>query len=104
MSWISAAYLSGAKAGRMGIPVSEVVKDCPAWLKRTDYFFSAYLGLVLLWLALRFPEVFHGRKVELPATAGFVIFSAFSMMFYVGAFSMLFGKLFGTTRRAPTLE
>ena len=99
MSWISAVYLSGAKAGRMAlIPASEVVKDCPAWLKRTDYFFSAYLGLVLLWLALRFPEVFHWRKVELPATAGFVIFSAFSMMFYVGAFSMLFGKLFGPTR------
>jgi len=96
MSFVSAAYLVGAKPGRMGmVPLSEVVKGCPSWLKRTDYFLFAYLGLVLLWLALRAPETFHWRKVELPAVAGFVIFSAFSMAFYVSSFSMLFGKLFG---------
>jgi hypothetical protein len=96
LSWISAAYLSGAKAGRMGlIPLSEVVKDCPTWLKRTNYFFFAYTGLIFLWVALRAPGLLHWRKVELPATAAFVFFSAFSMLFYVGSFSMLLGKLFG---------
>jgi hypothetical protein len=94
VSWVSAAYLSGAKAGRMGlIPISEVVKDCPTWLKRTNYFFFAYTGLIFLWVVLRAPGIFHWRKVELSATAGFVVFSTFSMMFYVGSFSMLLRKL-----------
>ena len=92
-SWISAAYLSGAKAGRLGlIALSEVVRDCPTWLKITNYFLFAYLGLILLCVVLRDPEIFHWRKVELSATAGFAVFSAFSMMFYVGSFSMLFKK------------
>ena len=103
VSWISAAYLSGAKAGRMGlIPIGEVVKDCPTWLKRTNYFFFAYTGLIFLWVALRAPGIFHWRKVELSATAGFVVFSTFSMMFYAGSFSMLFGKLFGETHGGLT--
>ncbi len=101
LSWIAAAYLSGAKAGRMaGIPLSEVVKDCPAWLKRTDYFFSAYAVLIVLGLALRTSGVFHWKQVELPVSAGFLFDSALCMMFYAGSFSMLFGKLFGATRRA----
>jgi len=101
LSWIAAAYLSGAKAGRMaGIPFSEVVKDCPTWLKRTDYFFSAYAFLIFLALALRTLGVFHWKRVEFPLPAGFLFFSAFCMMFYAGSFSMLFGKLFGATRRA----
>lgn len=100
VSWISAAYLSRAKAGRMAsIPVSEVVKDCPTWLKRTNYFFFAYTGLIFLWVGLRAPGLFHWGKVELPTRTGFVIFSAFSMTFYVGSFSMLFGKLFGENRQ-----
>src|SRR5882672_6284620 len=79
VSWISAAYLSGAKAGRMaGIPLSEVVKDCPDWLKRTDYFFFAYAGLIFLGFALRASGLFHWRKIELPVTTGFLFFSAFS--------------------------
>ena len=103
MSWISAAYLSGAKAGRMAaVLVSEVVKDCPAWLKRTNYFFFAYAGLIFLWVALRAPGLFHWRRVELSTLTGFIVFSAFSMMFYVGSFSMLFGKLFGESRLRPT--
>jgi hypothetical protein len=104
LSWISAAYLSGAKAGRMAlIPLSEVVKDCPTWLKRTNYFFFADTGLIFLWVALRAPGLLHWRKVELPVTAAFVFFSAFSMTFYVGSYSMLLGKLFGETRGGPTL-
>src|SRR5277367_2895366 len=64
-SWISAAYLSGAKAARMAsIPFSEVVKDCPAWLKRTDYFFDAYVVLIFCWVALRTSGVFHWKQVE----------------------------------------
>jgi hypothetical protein len=103
MLFVSAAYLSGAKPGRMGmIPVSEIVKGCPTWLKRTEYFFSAYTGLICLWLALRVPGIFHWRKVELPRMIGFVIFSAFSMTFYVSSFSMLFGKLFGKNPQDST--
>jgi uncharacterized membrane protein len=99
VSWIAAAYLSGAKAGRMGlIPISEVVKDCPTWLKRINYFFCACTGLIFLWVTLRALGLFHWRKVELPAVATFVVFSTFSMMFYVDSFSMLFGKLCGETR------
>jgi hypothetical protein len=98
VSWISAAYLSSAGTSRMArILVSEVVKDCPTWLKRTNYFFFAYTGLIFLCVALRAPGLFHWRKVEMPAVAGFVFFSAFSMLFYLGSFSMLFGKLFGKT-------
>lgn len=101
--FVSAAYLSGAKPGRMGmIPVSEIVKGCPTWLKRTEYFFSAYTGLICLWLALRVPGIFHWRKVELPTMTGFVIFSAFSLTFYASSFSMLFGKLFGENLQDPT--
>jgi hypothetical protein len=93
--FVSAAYLSGTKAVRMGlIPISAVVKDSPAWLKRIGYFSFAYAGLICVWVVLRTPGIFHWRKVELPATAGFVIFSAFAMAFYVSSFSMLFGKLF----------
>ena len=101
LSWISAAYLSGAKAGRIAaILVSEVVKDCPAWLKRTNYFFFAYSWLINVWVALRAPGLFHWRRVELSVITGFIAFSALSMSFYVGSFSMLFGKLFGESRRA----
>ena len=100
VSWISAAYLTGAKAGRMGIiPLKEVVKDCPTWLRRTNYFFSVYAGLIFLSVALRAPGILHWRKVKLLVVTAFVVFSAFSMMFYVGSFSMLFGKLFGEDRR-----
>ncbi len=95
VTFVSAAYLSGAKAVWRGMPIGEIVKNCPTWLKRTEYFFSGYLGLIFLWEALRVPGIFHWRKVELPPVAGFVIFSAFSMTFYMGSFSMLFGKLFG---------
>jgi hypothetical protein len=101
--FVSAAYLSGAKPGRRGmIPSSEIVKGCPTWLKRKDYFFFAYMGLIFLWVALRAPRIFHWRKVELSATAGFAVFSAFSMTFYVSSFSMLFGKLFGENRQDTT--
>jgi len=96
VSWISSAHLSGAKAGRMAsIPFSEVVKDCPAWLKRTNYFFDAYVVLIFLGLALRTSGVFHWKQVELPVGAGFLFLSAVCMTFYAGSFSMLFGKLFG---------
>jgi hypothetical protein len=100
VSFVSAANLSGARPARMGlIPQSEIVKGCPTWLKRTDYFFFAYVVLVLLWFVLRTPGILHGRKVDLPARDGFVIFSASSMTFYAGSFSMLFGKLFGGNRQ-----
>jgi hypothetical protein len=99
VSLIAAAYLSGAKAGRMGlISLSEVVKGCPTWLKRTNYFLFAYTGLIFFWAALRAPGIFHWRKVELPAITGFLFFSTLSMMFYVGSFSMLFGKLLARPR------
>ena len=98
--FVSAAYLSGTKAVRMGlVPVSAIVKDCPTWLKTVGYFSLAYTGLICVWVVLRTPGIFHWRKVELPAAAGFVIFSAFAMSFYVSSFSMLFGKLFGEKRR-----
>jgi hypothetical protein len=88
-SWISAAYLSGAKAARMAsipfIPFSEVVKDCPAWLKRTNYFSDAYVVLIFLGLVLRTSGVFHWKQVELPVGAGFLFMSAVSMTFYVGS-------------------
>jgi uncharacterized membrane protein len=104
VSWIAAAYLCGAKAGPRGrIPIGEVVKDCPTWLKRTNYFFFAYTGLIFLWVVLRAPGIFHWRKVELSAPTDFVFFSTFSMMFYASSFSMLFGKLFGETRGGLTL-
>jgi hypothetical protein len=99
VAFVSAAHLSGAKAGWRGMPVGEIVKNCPTWLKRTDYFFSGYLGLILLWDALRVPGIFHWRKVELPPVAAFQDFSAFAMSFYVSSFSMLFGKLFGENRQ-----
>lgn len=102
--FVSAAYLSGAKPGRMGIPVSEIVRGCPTWLKRTVYLFDTYMGLICLWLALRAPGIFHWRRVELPAITGFEIFSAFSMTFYVSSFSMLFGKLLGEPRQGATLS
>src|SRR5258708_26229061 len=87
VSFVSAGYLSGAKPGRIGmIPFSEIVKGCPTWLKRTEYFFSAYLGLIFLWIALKAPGIFHWRKVELPTIPGFVIFSAFTVSFYVSSF------------------
>jgi uncharacterized membrane protein len=101
VSWISAAYLTGAKAGRMGlIPLNEVVKGCPTWLRRTNYFFFAYTGLIFFWVVLRALGILHWRKVELPVVTAYVVFSAFSMMFYVVSFSMLFGKLFGRATRA----
>jgi hypothetical protein len=103
--FVSAGYLSGAKPGRLGmIPGSEIVKGCPTWLKRTEYFFSAYMGLICLWLILKVPGIFHWRKIELPAVAGFVLFSAFAMTFYVSSFSMLFGNLFGQNRQANELS
>lgn len=96
LSWVAAAYLSGAKAGRMAaIPFSEVVKDCPTWLKRTDYFFSAYAALIFLGVALGTAGIF-----KLPLATGFLFLSAVCMIFYAGSFSMLFGKLFGAARRA----
>jgi hypothetical protein len=104
LSWISAAYLSGAKTARMAsIPFSEVVRGCPAWLKRTNYFSDAYVVLIFLWLALRTSGIFHWKTVELPVGAGFLFMSAVSMTFYVGSFSMLFGKLFGPPPGEPTL-
>jgi len=102
VAFVSAAYLSGAKAVSRGMPTREIVKNCPTWLKRTEYFFSAYLALICLWVALRAPGIFHWRKVELSATAGFLIFSAFSMTFYMSSFLMLFGKLFGEDRQNIT--
>jgi hypothetical protein len=99
VAFVSAAYLSGAKAVSRGMPTREIVKNCPTWLKRTEYFFSVYLGLILLWDALRVPGIFHWRKVELPPVAAFLGFSAFAMSFYVSSFSMLFGKLFGENRQ-----
>jgi hypothetical protein len=103
--FVSAGYLSGAKPGRLGmIPVSEIVKGCPTWLKRTEYFFSAYMGLICLWLVLKAPGIFHWRKIELPAVAGFVFFSAFAMTFYTSSFSMLFGNLFGQNRQANEMS
>jgi len=101
-----AAYLSGAKPGRMGmIPQSEVTKGRPPWLKKADWFFFAYTFLALFWIALRNPGVFHWRKVALSQTNGFFIFSAFSMMFYVSSFSMLFGRLFGESNQsAPSSD
>gem|GEM_PF-2178139 len=98
--FVSAAYLSDTKAVRTGlIPISAIVKHCPTWLKRTEYFSFAYLGLICVWVALSPPVIFHWGKIELPARTGFVIFSAFAMSFYVSSFSMLFGKLFGERRR-----
>src|SRR5260370_42448704 len=45
--FVSAAYLSGTRAVRMGlIAISEIVKDYPTWLTRTDAFFFAYLRLI----------------------------------------------------------
>jgi hypothetical protein len=83
----SSAHLSGAKAGRMAsIPFSEIVKDCPAWLKRTNYFFDAYVVLIFLWLALRTSGVFHWKQVELPVVAGFLFLSAVCMTFYAVLF------------------
>ncbi|MGD0427859.1 MAG: hypothetical protein ABSC10_14165 [Candidatus Acidiferrales bacterium] len=99
VSWISAAYLSGAKTGRMGMVLaSEVVKGCPTWLKSADYFFFAYSGLVFLWVASIAVGILHWSKVELSVVTAFLFFSAFSMMFYLGSFSMLFGMLFADTR------
>lgn len=101
LSWIAAAFLSGAKAGRMaGIPLSEVVKDCPTWLKRTYYFFSAYTVVIFLGFALTASGFFHWKQVQLPVSTGALFFSAFCMMFYAGSLSMLFGRLFGATQRA----
>ncbi len=103
MLFVSAAYLGGAKPGRMGmVPFSEIVKGCPIWLKRAEYLFSAYMVLICLWVALRAPGIFHWRKVELSLTAGIAVFSAFAMSFYVSSFCMLFGKLFGDNRRDAT--
>jgi hypothetical protein len=102
--FVSAGYLSGAKAVGRGIPFKEIVKDCPAWLKGTVYFFSAYLGLTCLWVALRAPVIFHWRKVALPGIAGLALLSTFAMSFYVDSFSMLFGKLFGDHQEATSSE
>jgi len=101
--FVSAAYLGGAKPGRMGIiPFSEIVRGCPTWLRRAEYFFSSYMVLICLWVAIRASGIFHWRKVELPLTLGIVVFSAFSMSFYMSSFSILFGKLFGDNRQNST--
>ena len=101
VSFSSAGYLSGAKTGRMGtVPISEIVKGCPKWLKWTVYFFSAYL--VLVWLVVGSSEVYHWRKVEMPARMAFVVFSAFALLFYFSSFSMLFGKMFGVSPQPAT--
>ena len=103
VSFSSAGYLSGAKTGRMGtVPICEIVKGSPKWLKWTVYFFSAYLGLVLVWLVVRSSEVFRWRKVEMPTRMAFVVFSAFAVLFYVSSFSMLFGKMFGVSPQPAT--
>lgn len=95
--FLSAGYLGGVKPIRIGmISVSEIVKGCPTWLKRTEYSFSAYMGLIGLWLVLKVLGVFHLRTID----AGFVFFSAFAMTFYISSFSILFGKLFGQNRQA----
>jgi hypothetical protein len=55
--FVSAGYLGGVKPIRIGtISVSEIVKGCPTWLKRTEYFFSAYMALIGLWLVLQSPR------------------------------------------------
>ena len=101
VAFVLAVNLSGAKPGRMGmIPQSKITKGCPPWLKKTDWFLFAYTFLAVLWIALRNPGVFHWRKVELSPTDGFFIFSAFSMMFYVSSFSMIFGRLFGESNQS----
>jgi hypothetical protein len=101
-SFVSAGYLSGAKAGRMGLPISEIVRGCPTWLRRTEYFFSAYLALVMVWLVSKSLGLFHWEKVEVPVTTAFVVFSAAAMSFYVSSFSMLFGKMFGENHEDTT--
>jgi hypothetical protein len=101
VTFVLAAVLSGAKPGRMGmIPQSEVTKGCAQWLKRTDWFFFGYAGLVLVWTAIRSLGGFHWRKVELSDMASFLTFSAFSMTFYISSVSMLFGRLFGENNQS----
>ena len=99
--FVSAAYLSGVKPGRMGmVPVREIVRGCPNWLKRTQYFFSAYVVLTCLWIVVRASGViFHWRKIELSFVTGIAVFSALAMSFYVSSFSILFGRLFGDNRQ-----
>jgi len=80
-------------------PCQRGCQRLPNLAEKTNYFFFAYTGFIFLWVGLRAPGLFHWGKVELPTRTGFVIFSAFSMTFYVGSFSMLFGKLFGENRQ-----
>jgi hypothetical protein len=102
VSFVLATKLSGAKVGRMGVSTREIVKGCPTWLRRTEYFFSAYVALVMVWLVFRSLGVIHRGPVELSARTAFVVFSAVSTAFYVSSFSMLFGKLFGEEYQDPT--
>jgi hypothetical protein len=104
LSFVTASFLSNTEAGGRGIPFGEVVKDCPIWLKRTNYVFLAYLALTLLSVTFRYPGALHWRKVEMSDFDGLIVLSAFAMDFYLAAFSMLFGKLFGKNAQNVTLS
>jgi hypothetical protein len=92
--WIPGALLSGMKGGHMGaIPVGEIVRGCPKWLKKADYFLFSYAVLIFLWGILRHFGILHLREGRQPSPETFGIFSGWCMAFYAGVFSMLFGKL-----------
>jgi hypothetical protein len=92
--FVLVAYLGGARPGPRGmVPFSEIVKRCPTWLKRADYFIFVYGVLIFLWQT-RVLGV-HWRRVELSPIAGTAIESAFAMSFYVSSFCVLFGRPFG---------
>jgi hypothetical protein len=93
--WISAALASGTRGeGRMGtIPISAIVEKRPAWLKTTTYFCFWYAILLLIGPALR-PSSFIrlGRVLE-SASALVAMLSGWSLPFFAGAFSMVWGKV-----------
>jgi hypothetical protein len=103
-SFVLAAFLSGVTLARRGVPMREIVRQAPTWLQTGTYFFAVYLAIVMAWLLYRSFGISRWAKVELDARTGFVVFSAFSMDFYVNSAAMLFRKCFREKYRTPTLS
>jgi hypothetical protein len=93
-SWLLAAFVSGAEAGRMGaIPIDEILSDCPNWLKKSVHYLFSYAVLIFLWSVLRGMGLIPLKEVPQPSPETFAIFSGWSMAFYAGAYAMLFESL-----------
>ena len=89
VAWIFGGVLSGnAKiAFKRVISVTAVVDNCPRWLKLSYYSVVGYFCAVMLTALLLNGNTFTTDTTKI------LLVSAFSMIFYAGAFAMLFASL-----------